>query len=355
MPFGVIDTRYVDLPVGVDESYLASLQTRSGLELTDLVREVDAAMGRINRGTHPLVAALAMTTTEVVAGRRRTDRKVVQRGGEYTVARNQYSSVVGHMLPIFESELSIGFTEDGLHKISLQRFREELDDIVVAWERAFLTESLARLTSPTSIPVDQNTIALSPGFAGSDGAFTGVYPNGAATPGGYTHYAVSTPANLDTALETYVNRLAMWQPGPFDLIATESALALIKASPKFVPAGSALIRPGIGTAEAVVDAAVYVGVWGDRVRVRHAVQELGNDEHIVLFKTYGAFNPRNPLAIRYDPQQGLGVITRSRTMFPLADAITKLDYGIGVANRVAAALLYVDASAGSYVEPVIQF
>lgn len=355
MPFGIIDTRYVDTPQGWDESYLAGYRTRSGLELTDLVREVDAAMARINNGANPLVSALASTTTEAATGRRRTDRKIVQRGGEYTVARNQYSSVVGHMLPIWPNELSLGFTEDGLHKISLQRFREELDDMVAAWDRIFLTEALQRQMTTTGVPVDDGVTTLSPGFAGSDGAFSGVYPNGAPIPGGYTHFAVTTAANLDTAIQTFVDRMSMWHPAPFDMIASESALALVKASTKFVGAGSNLIIVGSGTDQANVDAATYVGVWGDKVRVRHAVPELGSDEHISIFKTYGAFSPQNPLAIRFDPLAGSDVVTRSRETFPLAEAITLLDFGVGVRNRVGAANIYVDASAPSYVNPVIQF
>lgn len=359
MAFGIADLQYVDLGPQIDEAYLAGLRTRSGIELTELATLVDGAMARINQGAHPLVAALAYQTSDPVAGRRRLGSKNVQRGGEYTVARAQVVGTTAHMLPIEKAEISLGFTEDGLHKISRARFNDELDAIVEAWQRFYLGETLTRLTSAAEIPVDEApSTALSPGLAGSGtggNVFTGTYPDGTALPGGYTHYFYSTPANLDATLKTMRDRLAKWQSGPFDLVCSPSMLALVTASTQFTKATSLLLRQGANANEALLDAQTFVGLWGEDVRVHLAVNELGNDEHAVMFKTHGNFAAGNVVAWRWDELEGRDVRVVSRQIYPLSQATCVQHLGFGIGNRVGAACLYVDAAAASYVAPSIVY
>lgn len=357
MPFGYVDTTYVDLPAGIDDDYLRGLQTRSGLSVAQMVQLVDEAMGAINAGADPLVADLTSFTDNPVAGSRGTSTKRVQRAGEYTLGRPQKSSRAGHMLPIGKFEMMLGFTEDGLEEISLTAFQQELDDMVAGFEQFYLGETLTRLFSPAEVAVDAGTTVTSPGFAGSgtgDNVFSGVYPDGSALPGGYTHYAVSTNAAIATAISTYTARLQRWHTPPFDLVGTSGAISLIEALSGFVDAGSVLVRPGSGTDEALVDPNTYVGVLNGKIRVRHPVIGLGSTNHLAIFKSYGAFDPRNPLAWRFDPLRGRDAFVRSRASYPLAEAIALQWLGVGVGDRASAVLIHADASApGVYAAPTI--
>lgn len=356
MPFGIIDTTYVDLPAGIDDAYVRGLQTRAGLSVADMIREVDAAMTAINEGADAIVADLTFQTSDVQAGVRGIGTKTVMRAGEYTVGRGQQSKRASHMLPIAKYEVVTGFTEDGLEAISLSSFRQELNDIVQAYQRFYVAQTLDRLFSAAEVPVDEGTSVLSPGFAGSGtgaNVFGGNYPDGTALPGGYTHYAYTSVANLATAIKTYTARLLKWHTGPFELIASPSALDLVTALPGFVFAGSPLIRPAQGTAEALVDPANYVGVLNGVLRVRKAVEGIGSTNHIAIFKSYGQFDSRNPLAWRWDPIKGKDVFTRSRALYPLADSVVLQWLGIGVYDRVGAALIYVNDAAVAYVAPTI--
>lgn len=360
MAFGIIDTTYVDLPVGIDAAYVQGLETRSGLSVAEMIRMVDAAVATINEGVDPLVADLSTPTSSPVGNVRGTSTKQVMRAGEYTLALPQQSSRVGHMLPIEKFELGMGFTEDGLEEITMDAFREELEDTVNAFQRFYLVQALRRLFSSAEVPVGERTSVLSPGFAGSgtgNNVFGGVYPDGSALPGGYTHYAYTAPANLMAAINTYVGRLRKWHPGPYEMIASPAALSdvIAQAGSNFVSSGSALVRPGQGTAEALVDASTYVGVLNGEIKVRAAVEAIGATKHLSIFKSYGAFAPGNPLAWRYDPQKprGRDAYVVSRALYPMADAIAQQWLGFGVNDRAGAVNIFIDTAPGAYVDPSI--
>ena len=360
MPFGIIDTTYVDLPVGIDETYLTGLQTRSGLSVAEMVQRVDAAMAAVNEGADPLVAALSYRTTSVTAGDRITATKRVMRAGEYVYSNPQYVARTAHMLPIDKFDISLGFTEDGLHKISMQGFQDELDTMVDAWYRLFQAEALNRLFNNSEVPVDEGTSVVSPGFAGSgtgNNVFGGVYPDGSPIAGGYTRYGFgTTDASIITWLNAQIAEMGKWAPPPYDLIASSAGIAALQAAAitagtPIILAGSALIRLPDSSAEALVDANTYMGVYGGAVRIRQGALGFG-DNHFALVKTYGAFDARNPLAWRYDPTQP-DVYVRSREDFPLADAVAMDWMGFGVGNRVGASLFYRNAGAVAYVNPTI--
>jgi hypothetical protein len=257
------------------------------------------------------------------------------------------------MLPLRGYDASMGFTEDGLESMSLSRIIKNIETMFASWKRLHRKEALKRLFSKAEIRVDKKTVLTSPGFAGSgtgDNAFTGTYPDGGALGGGYTHYFSTTSAALATALATALAQLRKWQMGPFDLVAPQAMVDVVAALPKFVSAGSELIRQGSGTAEALVDANTYVGVYDGDVRVRKAIVDTSSP-NIAIFKTFGPLNANNALAWRYDEVKGRGAVVRSRSLYPLDQAVLRQDFGIGVNNRTAAALIFVDAEADPYVDP----
>lgn len=359
MPYGFLDTRFIDLPAGIDEAYLRGLRTRAGVDFPAILRMLDQRLGALNTTLDPLVASLIYPTTDVMAESTPPVAFQIDERGEYTLARPQLADVGATMLPIRGYDVSMGFTEDGLELMSLSRIEVQVDSVLLGWRRLYRRKAFERLFSDLEMRVDIRTAATSPGFAGSgtgSNVFTPTtYPDGTAIPGGYTHYYRIAAAALAAGLLTVVQQIRKWNPPPYDLAAPQAMLDLITAinpgnpTNGFVSAGSALVRQGTGLSEAMVDSATYLGVLFGDVRVHMAITDFSSPD-IAIYKSYGNLDSRNPLAWRYDAVKGRAATVRSRSLYPLDQSVVRQDFGLGVNNRTAAALITV-ADSGAYTPP----
>jgi hypothetical protein len=356
MPFGTLDTRFIDFPAGVDEAYLRGLKTRAGVSFEMLLREIDSRLAALNGSVDPLVASLIVPTTEITAEDVAAVAFEIQEQSEFTIARPQLAEGIAHMLPLRKWDVATQFTEEGLEGVRITSLLNQVDSILLGYRALYRKQTLKRLFDNSEVRVDKKTTATSPGFAGSGtgtNVFSRPYPDGTALPGGYTHYArvASDAASLKAGIKAGLNYMKKWHTGPFDLIANQTMIDAIVAfgSPDFVTAGSALVRPASGVAEALVDPSKYVGVLFGEIRVQAAVTDYSED-YISLFKSYGNLHPQNPLAWRYDELVGRNAFLRYRALYPLDQATVIQRFGVGVNNRVGAYLLRVAAS-GSYSAP----
>lgn len=357
MANGRIDTTHIDLGT-LDPNYVQGLQTRAGLDVADFITALSGELQTLNGGLDPLIADLVYPTTATEAGAPTEVRGFeARKRGEYTPGRPQYGErALNHMLPIDDWEISIGYTEDKLQDIRRAEFDAQNRGLRAAWEKLYRQQTLIRLFGNTEVPVGLRSTATSPGFAGSGtgaNVFAGLFPDNQALPAGYSHYLRDTLANLSAMTLTGVKLLSRWYRGPFDLIASAAVIEAITAlpTPAFVPAGSLLVRPGQGTAEALVDAGVYVGVLHGDIRIHQPLQDT-TDSAWAIYKTGGPLSVTNPLAWRYDELYGRDVVVKSRAMFPLADANSIQRFGIGVNNRTAAVLGSIGTGT-TYVPPTI--
>ena len=359
MPFGYLDTTYIDFPAGVDVAYLQGLRTRAGVDFPRILREIDSRLAALNTGLDPLVAALITPTTEQYSDTSGPSAFQVDERGEYTIARPQLAEGGAHMLPIRGYDVSLGFTEDGLESMSLARIVTNIESMLLGMRKLYRRQALTRLFSDAEVRVAAATTVTSPGFAGSgtgDNVFPRTsYPDGTTLPSPYSHYYRVASAALAAGIKAARDRLKRWHAGPFDLVASADMISLIVAiaatnpADGFVSAGSALVRAGSGANEAIVDATVYLGVLFGDIRVHMALDDFAT-ANIAIFKSYGALSPQNPLAWRYDEIKGRGAALRYRDLYPLSNAVLKQDFGIGVNDRTAAVLLYI-ASSGDYTPP----
>jgi hypothetical protein len=259
------------------------------------------------------------------------------------------------MIPLSAWDLALQFTEDGLAKMTLDAIVQNVTGAVNGMRYTQRLEALNRLFSIAEVPVDDTTVTTSPGFAGSgtgNNVFTRPFPTGVALPGGYTHYARVTAdvAGLSAGIKVALANLKKWHQGPFDLVASQAMLDILAAdTANYVDAGSALIRPGANQAEAQVDTNLYIGVYMKEIRVRKALDET-SDPNIAIFKSYGNFDPRNSLALRFDPNFGRNMVAKYRAFYPLDMAILLQKFGFGVNDRTAAYLIKA-SGAGNYTDP----
>lgn len=357
MPFGILDTAYIDVPVNIDGNYVAGWQTRSGLAFADLFRRLDAGLASVNTGVDPLLATLlAPPTTSLTSMGGMVGAMRAQWKSEYTLARPQYVTTTETALAINELTITLGFTEDGLMEMSSDKFNLQVRAMAAGLEMAARRATLSRLTDNSEIPVSANTAMTSPGFAGSGtggNAFVGNYPDGSPVAGGYTLYYRDTAANRGAVTKAARTELKRWWSGPFDLIGSAAYVNALATDPAFVYAGTPWVIPAAGTPQANVDATAFLGVFDGDVRVRQPLNDW-SDDNAVVYKTFGDLAANNPLVWRYDPLRGPSAYVRTRELFPLADAVALWKIGPNVANRVAAANIRIGAS-GSYVPPAISF
>lgn len=347
---GLLDTTSIDFPPNIDQAYVRGLTTPRGVNFVNLLTQIDARLRAFAATADPLIAALVSFTTSSTADDASPTAFELEEEVEYGLPRSEFAEVRAHMLPFRRYAKALGFTEEGLFEMTEADVLRQVDNMLLTFSRGRMLHVLRRLFSDDEVFVDRKTTAVSPGFAGSgtgDNEFGGSFPDGTAVPDPYTHYLRDTSANVDVAADAVIALLERWAPGPYDMIGGTVAVNAIMAETDFVQSGSALIRPAPAAAEALVDASRYVGVYGGKVRVWNARLEMGSSTHMAIFKTFGNFDSRNPLAIRTDPRFGRGVDVKYRSFFPLDQAIMRARWGVGVNNRTAAGLVRLAAS-GAY-------
>jgi hypothetical protein len=354
MPFGILDTSYIDFPPGVDVNYLQALQTRSGVDFARVIRELESRLAAANSTADPLVAMLARITSEPFADTSAAANFKARKHSQYTPPRPQFNDSTGVMLPIDKWDVSFQFTEDGLEDMSLDKIIQQIEGAIGGMKQSQRIEAITRLFSIAEVRVDRNTVVTSPGFAGSGtgtNVFSSPYPNGVATAANYTLYSRVASAGLDAEIKRVTTELKKWNTGPFEAIGGQAMIDLVSALPGFVKTGSDLVKAGSGTAEAQLDPKLYVGVLNGEIKVQVPLTET-NDLNLSIFKTFGNFDARNPLALRYDPLTGRNMVAHYRALYPLDMAVLLQKWGFGVNSRVGAANIFV-AGAGNYTDPTI--
>lgn len=347
MAHGYLDTQNIDFAIGQTESRLRNTQNRLGINFSEFYSRLDGAMTALNANNDAVISGLIYETDADRISGGATGNKVLQRAGEYSIVRPQSGGAQGHLMPLFHHAISLGFTAEALQTMTVERFQGEIATTVQGFRKGQRAEVLERLFSDAEFALDDDGIGASPGFAGS-GTGSNVY--GGATPPGVTTlnmYSRVATAGLDAEIKKLQGYLtALHGPGSLDLVTSASGLALVTALPGFVAAGSTLIRPAAGTAEAMVSQDEFVGVLNGNIRVRHAEGQLTGDG-MAIYKSYGSNAINNPLAWRFSPIWGKGAFVNDRDLFPLANAEVSQYFGIGTNNRVGAALIAVAAS-GTY-------
>jgi len=360
MPRGYLDTSHIDFPVGLDQTYVTNLENRVGVSFARVLALIDGRLATASANVDPLVAATASFTPGVSTEIPATDSFSLEEEDEYGLARPELGEAPkAHMLPFRRYRKAIGFTEEFLDAATEPQILRQVDTFLRTFTRGLTTNVLTRFWSADEVYVDRGTVTKSPGYAGSgtgDNVFSATYPEGTAIPAGYTHYYRDTAANRAALIRSMRDRLAKWHAAPFDLVGSAAEIAAIMALGEaggFVRATSDLILRAQGVAAANVDNARYVGVFDNDIRVWLGRNELGTSPNFAVFKSYGDFDVRNPIAIRYDPVFGRGIDIQYRDLYPLANAFMRQRYGAGVGNRVGAALARIDAAAGAYIAPTL--
>lgn len=368
MTFAAHDLKFVQLPVGWDQTYLKNYAMADGITLDRVVTEMETAL-RLFNGEAAWYDKFTTVTDELTVEYEQGDL-VTEAHSEYTPPKGQRTDYTGHMLPVLERDLGFRFTKDFFVKGSFRRvqgsIRAGIDAFRQFREYLILRRALRR-ADDTGISNGLGSTGISPGFA-TAAANTGVdfQPSrygGVAFTTDHEHYLGYAAANLATALSAAINHLREHgHTPPFELWIPSASVATVMALTGAVAITPTTQVPGSNTAQTIAppdtvnDAAYYVGSYGDGkggdawVRV---VPRMPTN-YYWMGKPYGFGDPRNPFMVRWDPRWGPeGVLhIADNVNYPLADSYMFEARGIGVGDRTNGVAIFIDAGA-AWVEATV--
>lgn len=363
MPTGVNDLKQWAIPSNWDAARLMAIQLQSGETYDALLNDIAGALAIANADllSDPLLATLISVTDEPQVEYSVGISNGFEDHTEYGRADPKRGKTTGHMLPMWSKDRAFGWTWDFLRKA--RRFQIDndiasgIEDLMNIWKRTIINRFFDS---------DAETVGSSgksvPFADGGTADSTYVPPNkpDRASAFAYTHshllrYDGITQANLELAV------VHLWEHGhdaPYDVLVSQTDLGSWTNTTTvtgYVPRPDPLIRYGNQADLANVGDGVIGVIETDYGAVRLRTNARIPTKYWGVYKSYGPLDQRNPLVINPSPTYGLACVLLAGDHireFPLENAILFFEYGVGIRDRVGAALVYNHTS-GSYTDPTI--
>jgi hypothetical protein len=350
------------IPTYWDAATLEKFRLADGTTYAQLVADINAALALANADVlaDPLNASLISVTTELSMEYGVGVSNGFQAHTEYGQPDAKRGSTTGHMLPLDGFDRGIGWTADFLRKARRAQIDQDIAsairDLRDLWQKQILTRLFK--STYTAVGSAGRSMPLADGGV-ADSAYVPL-PNpdrAAAFTSAHDHIHHLNginQANLETAV------LNLWEHGydaPYDLLVSQADLASWTNTANvtgFVPRPDPMLRYGV-TADLANVGVGYVGaVDTDYGACRMRVSGRIPTTYWAVYKSFGPLDARNPLVVRVDPEYGPNAFLKSapaNMVNPLQEAIIYVEFGVGVADRVAAAAYKNDAAA--YADPTI--
>ncbi len=368
MTLGVKDLKNVALPAAWDGNELSRLRLRDGTTYEALVRDIDSALGVVNRDLNSgYLGRLSSMTSEPAIEYRNGGSNGFEDHTEYTQPDRKFAETTGHMLPLKMRDRALGWTADFLRQARRAQIDADIasliEDAVDVYEKNILTR-LFDMSEETGKAIGLGATGVSVPFAdGGNGSVSFTPPPRPdrminAFTSSHNHYLRLngiTQANLETALGH------LWEHGvdaPYELIVSLADLGSWQNTTNvtgFRPKADPIVQYGGSDDIALVEAEVYQGA----VLTKYGSCRLYANARIPtgywgLTKSFGSGDVRNPLRVRYDDLYGFGVklVVDQVTLYPFTAAIGQFEFGVGVSDRTASVLVENDSS-GDYTTPTI--
>lgn len=358
---GPNDLKQYALPTYWDAAYLTRVRLESGETYEQLLNDVTQALALQNAAllSDPLIASLCSITTEIAAEYPVGVSNGFSAATEYGVPDAKRAGTTGHMLPLNPYDRAFGWTWMFLQKARRMQIDTDIAsgmaDLRNLFEKAVLTRlfksTYDAVASGRSMPVADGGTA--------DSAYIPVNNPNRATAFASTHTHLGglsgiTQANIETTI------LHLWEHGydaPYDIVAAQADVASWTETTTvtgYVGRRLDLIDYGSSETLARVGGEFQGVIETSYGPVRLRLTARVPTKYWAAYKSYGSLDARNPLVIRYNPKFGIGAVLLAGDhvrQYPLENAIMYSEFGVGVSDRVAAAL--VENTSGSYSDPTI--
>jgi hypothetical protein len=368
MALGPNDLQGVVIPSAWDGAELTRLTLADGTTYAEIIQDISAAVQLFNQSiAQSELAGLMSPTADAAIEYGQGAGNSFEDATEYAQGDAQRSQTSGHMLPLRLVDYKMGWTSRWLEEARRAQIDNDINAMLDAardvFEKRVLTR-LFKLEPETGVGYGLGSAGISPGFAdaGTPSGTVAFVPRpylqrAAAFTASHNHYMRLdgiTQANLESAVKN------LWEHGydqVFDLLISMADVTSwtnttnvtgFKARPDL------LLQYGQDTTLGLVDQS-YIGVIGTAygsVRVRASARIPTG--YWGVFKSFGALDVRNPIAVRFNPMRGFGLrlTVNNVDRYPLAGSIGEMAFGVGVRDRIAAVLVENDSS-GSYASPTI--
>lgn len=361
---GANDLKQYAIPATWDASYLTKVALADGTNYETLVSDITAALAMQNAALlqDPLMASLVSVTNEASLEYASGVSNGFQDHTEYGRPDGGRAITTGTMVPLLEKDRALQFTWDFLKKARRSQIEANIGSAMQDLVNLYGKLALTRLFKSTYDTVGSSGKAVPVADGGTaDSNFIPWNHPERATAFAYTHTHLLrldgiTQANLESAIAH------LWEHGhdaPFTLLISQADVASWSNTTNvtgWVKRQNLLIRYGAQTDLANVQgpyiAAVETSAYGDVQVIASARIPTG---YWAVYKSYGALDQRNPLALRVNPAYGAGAVLLAGDhirQYPLENAILYAELGFGVADRVGAAVVK-NAASSVYSDPTI--
>lgn len=368
MPLGPNDLKNVIIPSAWDGAELQRLQLRDGTTYEQIIADINAAIQLLNNDLTAGYEGQMLSLTDDPAAEYRTGAtNGFEDATEYAQPDAQRGETTGHMYPLRKSDRKMGWTVEWLEECRRGQVDADiaamLDDARNLFGKRVLTRHF-KLEVESGRAYGLGASGVSVGWA-DGGAPAGTVPftppprldRAAPFSSAHTHY-LRLDGITQTNLETAVKHV--WEhghDGPFELLISQSDVGAWSNTTNvtgFVRRAEALIQYGQDVSLATVDAQYIGAVQTNYGAVRIYASARIPTGYWSVFKSYGRLDMRNPLKVRFDPLRGFGLrlVSERVELFPLAGAVAKFTFGVGVGDRTAAVVVENDSS-GDYATPTI--
>lgn len=364
---GISDMKQFAIPVGWDSSELAKFKFADGGGTTyeQVVNDIATALSIVNGGlvNHPFYGSLISVTSEMAIEYRDGGSGGMNERSEYTKPDARRGTTLGHMLPLKSFDRGLGWTYDFLRKARPIQIESDIAaamlDVEDNWQKRILTRFFSSA---------ENLI----GTAGYDVGFVCASSTLVYTPPAFEGKSfLSTHTHFDRQTDDSAGRIAALDAGamhlkehgilgPYTAIVPEVDSADFQALTNFIKPnrGIQYVRTDstAPNGQMAIDEMAYIGA----VETKNGIVMLKTTprlptNYLGMFKPFGIGDQRNPLAVRYSPDLGVGALLlrgEGFRQYPLENAVIMHEFGVGCGNRLNGYACYFAAN-GSYTDPTI--
>jgi hypothetical protein len=362
---GPNDLKQFAIPTNWDAAMLRRMSLVDGTTYEQLISDIAAGLALANGTlqTNPLVASLISLTTEPAIEYRTGVSNGFEAHTEYGKPNAKRAAATGGMLPLNSWDRYLEWTWDMLRRARRTQIDNDISsamqDLTNLWEKAILT----RLFKSTYTAYGSGkAYPLADGTATESGYIPPQNPSRAAAFANTHTHLLRLDGITQSTLESAVSHL--WEhnaDAPYDLLIAQADVASWANTTNvtgWIKRADGGIRYGTQTDLAEVSpdyiAVIETSAYGP-VRVRASARIP--TKYWAVYKSYGSLDQRNPLVVRQSPDYGVGAVLLpgreyAITQYPLEGAILFSEFGVGVADRVGAAIVY-NAASSTYTDPTI--
>lgn len=360
---------------GVDPSILFQYSLEDGISTEALLQLVTTRVGETNIMLEQEFQGLVNFTERTHARYRNADgvRNITPYKTEFTRDRMKRAQKIGHMLPRHDFSDGIEYTKDYLRRGNREDVRDDIEEVVEAWEHRVRTDFWNRVLSNAEDNIGGS--GFSPGWAIGSGTSLDYIPpikgNWDPIDGTHTHYLKTNAAMNGTNTAAMLEKMAFelahhGMRGRKVVYISQGDLSTYETlnGKKFAfnkPQQITLLNGG-GDPISFVEGELE-GVPGELFGYYQSNYGLLELRHISYIpkgylwatKSHGNNHPSNPVAMRTEPNMGFGLKVDAEFSYGIVPRLKFLEFdathGVGVNDRAAGVVGQIATGDDDYINP----